>query len=144
MVSDISTGLIEFSEYKRLLFERIRHKLGDMSTLNNTATIGTPTAFVNITDEALSSLYIEAAETLDLYVGLNGAKITDDKLKMKWMGLYTTALAKETHARIIYNTDHMNGNVTYDWALTNYNNLLAESEREKDKLINLLNKETKK
>ena len=115
-MSDISTGLIEFAEHKRLLFERVRHKLGDVNAgIDNNNTPYLPSAIVNITDEVLSSLYIESAETLELQIELNGVKITEDRVKMKWMGLYTTALAKEVHARVKYATDLGNGNNVGNW-----------------------------
>jgi hypothetical protein len=142
-VSDISTGLIEFAEHKRLLFERIRHKLGDVNAgiEQNPNTQYLPCAQVNITDEALSNLYIESAETIELHISLKKLKITDDKVKMKWMGLYTMALAKETHARIKFSVEHGNGmnNTITEFQLSEYNNLLAESKEEKTNLINLLN-----
>ena len=104
-----------------------------------------PSVMVNLTDEALSSLYIESAETIDLHITLGDLKITDDKVKMKWMGLYTTALAKEVHARIKYSVDHGNGmNISNDWVLTEYKNLLAESKEEKENLLKLLNGSDKK
>lgn len=140
-MSDISTGLIEFAEHKRLLFERIHHKLGDINYgIDNTTTPYLPSALVNLTDETLSSLYIESAETIELHIKLKKLKITDDKVKMKWMGMYTMALAKETHARVIFGSSFGNGmNIPTEWALTDYNNLLAESKEEKTNLINLLN-----
>lgn len=141
-MGDISTGLIEFAEYKRLLFERIRNKLGDMTSMTIDPS-GVPpplSAMCMITDTALSNLYVESAETFELYTQIKGVKIIEDKTKMKWMGLYTTALAKEVHARIKFATDHNNGmNVTNEWCLTEYKSLLAESKEEKDNLIKLLN-----
>ena len=60
-------------------------------------------------------------------------------MKMKWMGLYTIALAKETHARIIFGNQFGTGsNVANEYQLTLYNDLLAESKEEKENLIKLL------
>ena len=145
-MGDISTGLIEFAEHKRLLFERVRHKLGDVNAgVDNNVTPYLPSAVVNLTDEVLSSLYIEAAETLELQVELGGVKITEDRVKMKWMGLYTMALAKEVHARVKFSTDLGNGlNIGNDWVLTEYKNLLSESKEEKYNLIKLINGVDKK
>lgn len=132
-MSDISTGLIEFAEHKRLLFSRIRHKLGSYKVDGQDYQNG---VVVDLTDDCLSDLYVESAEVIDLHISLKSLNITDDKIKMKWMGLYTTALAKETHARITW-AMRLSANPTQD-TMTEYNNLLAESKEEKDNLIAML------
>jgi len=139
-MSDISTGLIEYAEHKRLLFERIRHKFG--SFLNESGNqMGLP---VDLPDSILSSLYIESAEMLDLQILLNQLEITDDKIKMKWIGLYTVALAKETYARITWGFQLGSGHNVDESKITEYCNLLSESKEEKIMLIKLLDGSNKK
>jgi len=141
-MGDISTGLIEFAEHKRLLFERIRHKLGDMNLNKKPNDPHIMSAILDITDEVLSSLYIESAEIIELHIGLLDLTIADP-LKMKWIGLHTTALAKEVVARVRYCAYHSNGAVSNEWQLTEYKLLLKESKEEREDLITLF-KENKK
>lgn len=130
-MSDFATDLMEFTEYQRLLFNRIRNKLGRWD--ENNCNFG---AIVDLPDEILTNLFIESSEVFELHTTLLGVT-HDSKIKMKWMGLYTTALAKETHARIIWEMFIKN---MIDSKDTEYNNLLSESKEEKDNLIKLLNK----
>lgn len=134
-MSELAQALIEISEYKRLLFERILHKLASYVNKTDNTFVG---PIIDLNNDMLSSLFIESSETLELYLSFDCN--IDEKMKLKWLGLYTTALAKETYARLIWFTDLSNGHIDNEISYLNYTNLLKESKEEKENLLKLINK----
>ena len=129
-MSDNVDDLIEFAEKKRLLFERIKHKLGELSfNDSNQATLISPLVF--LTEKAFTSLYYEAIDTFDVNIMVIDNKVPET-FKLKWVGLYTMSLAKESQARCII------GGAVNENIFLEYNNLLSESKEEKKNLIKLL------